>query len=186
MVVLAIVAVVLTVGAKQTGATSSGCIPPAGTTDTSYSKSAVRVFNTPDTTVACNVRAGLLVTIATGGSFLTAQYAVAGRFLRFIGTQDDFDQTHSIRSVDLFTGRYGHQVRFSSGAGIAEDIVARSNGSIAWVQQEADHPAVVRLADTHGVGVPRGGHGVTRHTLRLSGSRLTWKRRGHTYPTVLS
>jgi hypothetical protein len=116
------IALALTAAPVQTRANTS-CPPPPGSVRIAYHRGDVRVFDTNDATIACNGRAGRLVTIATGGAFISAQYASVGRYLAFVATQDDFDQTFFIRSVDLSNGRTAHRLVYRAGAGAAGALV---------------------------------------------------------------
>jgi hypothetical protein len=125
------------------------------------------------------------VEIVNGGSFIIASYASAGRFLAYVGAQDDFGHTFLIGSVDLFTGRRAHRLVYRPRMGTAGDIVVKTNGSIAWIQGDTGFPARARLADRRGVRIPPGGSRATFGTLRLRGSKLTWKRGRRLYSTTL-
>lgn len=118
-------------------------------------------------------------------------YASAGPFLAFAIGKDDFNGNYYISSLDTRTGRYAHMVAFRPRPGGITDLVVKPNGSIAWIQTDtvnldANDPVTVRVADTRGVRVPKHGHHVRTASLRLHGSKLSWKKGRKAYTTRLS
>lgn len=128
----------------------------------------------------CDVRVGRVVPIMSFvGSF--DEITTAGLYFAYVSEPDDFGRSFDIASINLETGQYAHHIHFRPSRGAVGSLVAKTSGSIAWIQYQtlnldSSDPVTVRLADRRGVRVPKNGYHVKARSLRLRGSLLTWTR----------
>jgi hypothetical protein len=144
-----------------------------------------------DLYTVCDVRFNRNVTLKPYGGQAgdLVNVVTAGPFLAYVD-DDGFHVDFHIYSVDLSNGRFAHGIHVQASPGAIGDLVLKPNGSIAWIQSDLesrnDHPKVtLRIADTRGVRVPRNGQAPTWGTLRLHGSKLTWKKGRRHFSTRL-
>lgn len=162
---------------------------------TLYSSGGIRVFDgyaIPDgryTFVACLSTAGTLRGLDPPDFFVSPTFVSAGAFLAYAVGQDDFEGRWAVRVMDLRTGRYAHVRDFlSTATGRITGLVVRARGSISWIETNDDldtSDSTVRIADSRGQRIPRGGKHVREGSLRLYGARLSWRKGAKTYRALL-
>lgn len=106
-------------------------------------------------------------------------YAASGSVLAYaLGADGDFNDRYNVGSVDLATGRFGGLKTFSVDDGLIGGLVVKSNSAWAIIMHERGKdsaPSTVYVYDRRGFRVPAHGRNAIDGSLRLRGSRLSWK-----------
>jgi hypothetical protein len=193
--VLAATAVTLATAAAAVGAErerSGPCFPPGKITGAHSDSGRVYYEGHENTAVACLYRSGIKRALTVDDEYVASvgPWAISGRFVAYLGSTDtDIGASfYDVHVMDVKTGEFvrkassdGETCAYSDvasgvqcGARILGGIVAKRNGSVAWIAAEGRR-GVFRLTSRGLERLDKGGT-IRRGSLRLNETRtrIVW------------